>query len=137
MSDWEGVDAFFGALDRLEAAADRATKELVATASAKLVKRSQANFVGSHRRGEPHVGGPKPNIVTGQTRRSIRPDPITRYGRASYGTIVAPRVKWGRRLELGFKGSRGYPYFGPAARELEPEFRRDAADIWRKNMSSA
>ncbi len=139
-TDWQGVDAFFGKLDQLAEAADGATRELVATVSTQLVQKSQQNFIGAHRRGEPHVGGKFPNVVTGETRRSIRADPITRFGTADYGTSVAPHVLWGRRLELGFNGSRGYPYFIPAARAIRygagtAGFRQQALLIWERHMS--
>lgn len=130
MGDWVGVDDMFAFMDRFEQAADDATKQLVATASLRLVREAQGNFSGSHARGEPHVGGSKPNIVSGDLRRSIKADIITRYAKANYGTIVAPRMIYGRRVELGFQGSPAYPYFGPAATKLRPQFQRDAADIW-------
>lgn len=135
MSDWIGEDAMFAYLDKIEEAADKATKELIATASARLVREAQSNFSGAHARGEPHVGGSKPNVVSGDLRRSIKSDPITRYAKADYGTIVAPRMIYGRRVELGFQGSPAYPYFAPAAEKLQPQFERDAADIWSAAMS--
>ncbi|MGE0399946.1 MAG: hypothetical protein AB7T06_24740 [Kofleriaceae bacterium] len=135
-SSLEGVDAFFAALEKIERAADEAVREVVATASTLLVSEAQANFVGSHARGEPHVGGDKPNIVSGDLRRSIRADPITQYGKADYGTTVGPRMIYGRRVELGFNGSPGYPYFGPAVEKVRPEFERMAADIWQSKIGT-
>ncbi len=136
-SEWVGQEAFFAALDKIQRAADMATKEVVVNAETKLVRAAQGNFIGSHRRGEPHVGGNRPNVVTGTTRRSIRGDLLRRYGVADYGTTVAPRVKWGRRLELGWRGSPGYPFFQPAVEKVRPEIRRDAVDIWVKNIQRA
>lgn len=134
---WEGEEAFYAALDRIASAADAATKELVNVGSLTLTVAAKDNFIGSHRRGEPHVGGNRPNIVSGNLRRSIRSDPITRFGMADYGTSVAPRMIYSRAVELGFHGSPGYPYFGPAVDKTRPEFRRQAVEIWAKHMNRA
>lgn len=132
---WDGVSESDDALDKLEKLMDEAVKLIVARASTKLVAEAQANFQGSHRRGEPHVGGSKPNIVSGNLRRSIKADQITRFGDADYGTTVAPTMIYGRRVELGFKGSKKYPYFMPAVQKVDMQ--KIALDTWREYISRA
>jgi hypothetical protein len=136
-----GLREFEAALRRVEAGANQASKVAVAITAAKVEAEAKANFEGSHAKGDPHVGGNKPNVVTGQTRRSIRTDPIARYGLADYGTIVAPRVKWARRLELGWPSSdgtvghgvtRAFPYFAEPAKRGRDEFRTVAAEQWSR-----
>lgn len=132
---WEGVDDMDAALDVLFERAEDAVKAVVTKSSMILVRNAQANFEGSHRRGEPHVGGSKPNIVSGNLRRSIKADPVTKLGRGEYGTSVAPRMIYGRRVELGFKGSRAYPYFTPAVESSTEAIRQVGIDTWRQYMN--
>ena len=142
-----GLPEFQAALRRAEAGANAAARAAVAITGAKVEAEAKANFEGSHAAGEPHVGGNKPNVVTGQTRRSIRMDPIARYGLADFGTIVAPRVKWARRLELGWPQSmddgkvghgvtRPFPFFEEPARRAREEFRDVAAVQWTRYLRS-
>ena len=142
-----GLNEFMAALRRAEAGANAASRAAVAITGAKVEAEAKANFEGSHAKGEPHVGGNKPNVVTGQTRRSIRMDPIARYGLADFGTIVAPRVKWARRLELGWPAERDdgkvghgvtrpFPYFAEPALRARSEFRSIAAEQWSRYLRS-
>ena len=132
---WEGVGDMDAALDVLFERAEAAVKEVVAQSSMILVREAQGNFEGSHRRGEPHVGGDKPNIVSGNLRRSIKADPVRKLGRGEYGTSVAPRMIYGRRVELGFKGSRRYPYFTPAVDSSQEKIRQVGVAVWRQYMN--
>jgi hypothetical protein len=125
----------------VEAGANAAARKAVAEAAALAEAGAKQNFEGSHARGEPHVGGDKPNVVTGTLRRSIRADPIRRYGIADYGTVVAPRVAYARRVEKGYPGggdgpgqqaTRAFPYFEPAAHIAREQFRVIAAEQWRR-----
>jgi hypothetical protein len=105
MAEWDGLDAVLASIERVATQADMAAKAIVAQSAAVVEAKAKANFSGSHKKGEPHVGGDKPNIVTGTLRRSIRADPVTRRGVGDYGTTVAPRVIYARRVELGYSGT--------------------------------
>lgn len=133
-----GLHEFEAALKRVAFEADEAARVAVAKAAALAESKAKANFEGSHAAGEPHVGGDKPNVVAGTLRRSITTDPIRRYSLGDYGTVVAPRVAYARRVELGYPGSEGrghartraFPYFTPAAEDARREFRSIARDTW-------
>jgi hypothetical protein len=131
---WTGVNESDAALEALLRRADTAVREIVEKSSLLLVAAAQKNFSGSHRRGQPHVGGAAPNIVTGELRRSITADPVRKRGQADYATTVAPRMIYGRRVELGFQGSQGYPYFTPAVDTVIPQLEKLGARIWREHV---
>lgn len=133
MAPWEGMSAYDAAIERLSVKLDEAVRMVVVKTSMALVREAQSNFSGSHRRGEPHVGGNQPNIVSGNLRRSIKATPVTRFGRGDYGATVAPTMIYGRRVELGFRGSRKYPYFGPAVQKVD--MRKIATEVWRTAVS--
>lgn len=123
--DWLGIKEFQHAVEKATRKIDAETRLTVATLSSMLIKDAMANFEGAHKKNEPHVGGSKPNIVTGTLRRSIRNDGINRVGFGIYTTTVGPSTEYGRRVEMGFKGTDSagrtfaqpaYPYFGPAVR---------------------
>jgi hypothetical protein len=139
-----GLREFENALKRAEAGANEAARSAVAAAAAIAEAGAKKNFEGSHKRGEPHVGGDKPNVVSGDLRRSIRTDPIRRYSIGDFGTVVAPRMKYARRVELGWPsgdGTRGhqatrpFPYFAEPARRARDEFRALAAEQWRRYLT--
>lgn len=132
---WSGEQEFTSAIDRVISAADAAAREVVQTAAALLTREAQANFSGAHARGKPHVGGSKPNVVSGDLRRSIRPDPVVKRGDGDYATKVAPHMRYGRRVELGFKGSRKFPYFQPAVDKVAGGMQTTAVAVWKKHMS--
>lgn len=137
-----GVAEFERALKRVAAQADRAARRNVVEAAATLEKLAKAGFEGTHEKGKPHVGGDRPNVVTGALRRSIHHTPISRLGFALYSTEVGPSTVYARRVELGYAGSEGrghdptraFPYFSPAyaaTRELFPSI---AAHNWNRFM---
>ena len=136
MGDWVGVDAFLAGLKKVSAQADAASKTIVSKGGLLVTREAQANFEGSHKRGEPHVGGAKPNVVTGALRRSIRPDPVRPLGRFEYGTTVGPRLIYGRAVELGYQTRRAFPYFMPAALKAQPQLRELAATTWAEFLRS-
>lgn len=140
-----GLGEFLAALKRAEEQAGEASRDAVAQTAAMVEREAKANFSGSHRRGEPHVGGDKPNVVTGNLRRSIHADPIRRYSLAEYGTIIAPRAVYGRRVELGWPHSdgqrghgvtRAFPYFTEPAAKARREFPRIAEERWARYLRS-
>ena len=128
-----GLENLEKAVVRAGAQADAAAAANVKIASLTLVKDAQANFQGSHKKGEPHVGGNKPNIVTGNLRRSIMPDSLRHISMGAYTTNVGPTMKYGRRVELGMAPHGGaYPYFGPAAAKLRLEMAAVATANWAR-----
>jgi hypothetical protein len=130
--EWLGMKAVYDAIEKVGTQADAGAREIVAKSAAVMEAAAKANFSGSHKKGQPHVGGEQPNIVTGSLRRSIRSDPLTRYGPGDYGTRVGPRMIYGRRVELGLGGKGAYPFFNPAAKSSQPKFEAIAAEVWRK-----
>ena len=75
---------------------------------------------GTHKKGEPRSGGPGPNVVTGNLRRSI-----TTTARSGFGTYIAEvsaTMSYARHVELGgpnWKPGVTYPFLGPAATSLK------------------
>jgi hypothetical protein len=131
---WVGIPEFKAAAEKLAKQADVASRMILVQSASLVVRNAQENFVGSHRRNKPHVGGSKPNVVTGQTRRSIKFEGVVRVGLATYMTRVGPTVAWGRRLELGMNGKGAYPYFGPAVEKSRIQFPSIASSAWGAAM---
>ncbi len=136
-----GAAAVRAALNKAMVGADMASREITTKGAAIVEAAAKRNFEGSHARGEPHQGGDKPNVVSGDLRRSIRHEAVARLGVASYGTVVGPSVVYGRRIELGFLGqdSRGrkyhqppFPYFVPAVTSTAPQLQALAAATWSR-----
>lgn len=125
-----GYNEVQAALDRLAVKVDLATRQIVAKAAAMVEKEAKSNFSGSHKRNESHSGGSEPNVVTGDLRRSITATPVARTGVASYTAAVGPTAAYGRRVELGWNGSAGYPYFNPAVKTSRAKFGALAAATW-------
>lgn len=131
---WLGMDALFDGFKEMAARADAASKTIIAESSAVVIKNTQAQFQGSHKKGQPHEGGTQPNIVTGYLRRSIRGTSIVKTGIAQYETTVGPNAIYGRRIELGYGGSVAYPYFAPGVKESMPELAEIQARNYRKYL---
>lgn len=129
-----GLTELNAAIDRITAAAGEAAKSTVGTGAAMLTAAAQANFQGSHKKGEPHVGGTKPNVVTGYLRRSIRFTPPARLGMFEYSSQIGPTAVYGRAVELGYaaRNMRPHPYFDPAAREVTPRLQGIAVAAWAR-----
>lgn len=134
-ASWVGMEELQAAFMRAGAQVDAAAKANVAEASLRLIKDARDNFEGSHKKGQPHVGGSKPNVVTGNLRRSIMSDGLTHFAMGDYGTKVMPTVKYGRRVELGLAPTGAYPYFGPATAKLRNEIAAISAGNWAKHVT--
>ncbi|MBT2537195.1 HK97 gp10 family phage protein [Arthrobacter sp. ISL-69] len=132
--DWTGMDQLQAAFVRAGSQVDAAARANVTQASMILIKDAQGNFEGSHKKGQPHVGGSKPNVVTGNLRRSIMADGITHIAMGSYATTVGPTMRYGRRVELGLAPTGAYPYFGPAAADLRHQMGSIAAANWERHI---
>ena len=129
---WDGLKELGDWVAKQSTATDNAVKEAVAKASALTNKETQADFSGSHKAGQPHVGpnGGYPNVPRpgGNLKRSITADPIIRYGLADYGTSVGPRAVYARAIELGLRNAPSihYPFFVPGAQRAAKQF----SEIW-------
>jgi HK97 gp10 family phage protein len=135
---WIGIPEVISAIGRMEKKVDEAGRLTTIQVAAETEARAKANFHGSHKRGRPHVGGEKPNIVSGTLRRSIMFTPPARIA-GGYSTTVGPTTEYGRRVELGFKGTDSlgrrynqpaFPYFGPAVKETRVRAHEIAVTNW-------
>lgn len=97
------VDAsnFTEAIDALIARMDAATAVATSAAGNQLVSAAVGNFEGAHAVGFPHVGGTKPNTVTGNLQRSIKAQPVRSAGAYRYSVTVGPHAIYSRIIELG------------------------------------
>jgi hypothetical protein len=129
---WHGLEDLEKAVVRAGVQADAAARANTNLAAATLIRDAQNNFQGSHKKGQPHVGGDKPNVVTGNLRRSIMADSTKSFGMGIYSTQVGPTMKYGRRVELGLAPTGAYPYFGPAAAKLRAELGAIATANWAR-----
>lgn len=136
-----GLPEFEAALRKVAAGADEAARTAITQTAALVEKRAKENFVGAHTKRQAHVGGDKPNVVTGTARRGIRSGKVERHSLADYSLQVGPTARYSRRLELGWTdddGTRGhqvtraFPFFTPAVKDTGPEAREIAASTWRK-----
>lgn len=129
-----GVSEFRAAVAAMDAAISAGSREIVSLAAARVIADAQANFVGSHRKGAPHVGGDKPNVVSGTLRRSIRGDGMRMDALGSWTTRVGPQTVYARAIELGnpHSHSGAYPYFGPAVLKNRGLITAIAIGAWSK-----
>lgn len=125
-----GLSEINAAFDKIMAETAAASRAIVAESALVVEKKAKGNFSGVHKRGQPHVGGDQPNVVTGTLRRSIGNDGIHADGLTGASTRVGPRTIYGRRVELGYQGSKGYPYFSPAVRDTREEVLAIARRRW-------
>ena len=127
---WHGIAELTTSINAVISSADTVAKEIVAKGAAIIEREAKQNFVGAHPKGRPHVGGPFPNVVTKELRSSIYPTPIQSDGAHVWSTSVGPRKLYGRRVELGYNGSRGYPYFNPAVKTAMPMIQELHKTMW-------
>ncbi len=127
---WDGLTEFNASLGEFGERVQSAGQRIVVKAGALLIRNAQANFEGSHPKGQPHVGGDKPNVVTGYLRRSITMTPVIRTGIGEYSTTVGPTAIYGRAVELGLRNGMKYPYFQPAVELTQPLIAAIAEEEW-------
>jgi len=135
MIAWSGITEMKAAFDKIQKQGDDAAREVVTKAGALIESAAKNNFVGSHKYGTPRPANADPNrpmVVTGTLRRSITATPIERTGVGLYSVTVAPKTIYARRVELGYNGSRGYPYFSPAVRSSQNEIAALNRQVWSK-----
>lgn len=132
---WSGFGEVQAAFVRMGEGVDQAAKANMTEATAFLIKEAMANFEGAHKKGKPHVGGAKPNVVSGNLRRSIMADSTKHSGMGAYETTVGPTMKYGRRVELGLAPTGAYPYFGPAAAKTRTIMSAIATANWARYVT--
>lgn len=131
---WDGIPAFKEALDHIETNLDRASSAALVELAALAESKAKGNFQGSHAKGQPHVGGAMPNVVSGNLRRSIQRTAVLRTGPGDYMTRVFPSTVYARAVELGNPrtGSRAFPYFAPAMKVVRANANDILARAWSK-----
>lgn len=128
---WTGIPEFNAALDDLVARVDAASAAGIVKVAHLIEEQAKANASGR----------PGPNVVSGTLRRSIVLDPESPVRSGTGWTIsVGPSVLYGRRVELGFKGTDSlgrtftgtgkYPYFRPAVESVVPQIADVMRDAW-------
>ena len=98
---FEGVADTIAAIESLKARIEIATREATVAAGNTLQRKAVANFEGSHAPGEWHVGGSRPNTVSGDLQRSITVWPVVHEGLARYSIQINPTMIYSRLIELG------------------------------------
>lgn len=130
-ANWVGMDKSFAYFTETMVRAEAGAASLVTTSAHLVEKAAKANFDGSHKKGEPHEGGDKPNVVSGDLRRSIVVTRTTRTAFGEFSATVGPTMIYGRRVELGYGSiSRAFPYFEPGAETAHLGFGALAMRTW-------
>ena len=130
---WVGIKEVQRAFDKVSAEADEAAKYALRKVGADVVKKAMGNFEGSHAKGMAHVGGDKPNIVTGNLRRSIYMESPKREGgdwtiRVGFGAVYGMSVEFGNPRTH----SRAFPFFTPAVDASRPGWAGEMAAAYSK-----
>ncbi len=114
--DWTGMAEMKAALNDIHGNVGKANREGIISLASLVESGAKNNFAGAHRRGQPHVGGDKPNIVTGNLRRSIQRSPVVNTGDNDFMVQVYPTARYSRAVEMGNpkSNSRAFPYLAPA-----------------------
>lgn len=155
----DGVSDVVAALEIIKAKVDRATYVATDTSGRLLQSDARHNFQGAHAPGFHHIGGDKPNTVSGHLQGSIRfLTPTIKIGPGEYSNRSGPTAIYSRVIELGaridaktakylhwFDAQMGvdrfkksvvippYPYFIPARMSLAPKMQ----SIFYSNWSDA
>jgi len=117
-------DSVTKATKSIDEGARNARDEMMMT----LIQLSKEEIQGRRPKGEKATAGQPPMNRTGNLRRSIRGEKITK-GFGKYEAIVGPTIIYGRAVELGgnfaprsWKGTsamRGFPYMAPAFKKFQ------------------
>ena len=143
----DGLDAFKAGLDGLIARIDAATRVATGIGGHVIEANAKRQFEGNHPPGQPHIGGNKPNVASGTLYRSITlvppmPEPL---GLGIWRVSVAPTTKYGRRIELGFRGADSlgrrfnqppYPFMQPGLEQAIPILSTVFSDAWARALSA-
>jgi hypothetical protein len=119
--EFVGLAEFEAALDGLELAMVAATRIGLGKAGNRWIAQAQRNASGR----------PGPNVRSGNLRRGIGvTQQVRRWGAHGWEMHVGPTIIYSRRIELGYNGSRAYPFFEPAGKTSEPEMAADLYAAW-------
>lgn len=97
----EGLAPLLASLHSLKAREDAATRSATRDSGQRLVFDARSNFLGSHAPGFWHIGGARPNTVTGTLQASILSTSVVSTGPGRYSTRVGPHAIYARVIELG------------------------------------
>ncbi len=134
----KGLSGSLDAIKAMKAGLNDAAQRITTRSAAVIEGQAKRNFIGSHAKGDPHVGGSEPNVVTGYLRRSITHTPAVQVG-WSWRSTVGPTAIYGRRIELGYTGggsgrghqtTRPFPYLGPTASQTTAQLTAIAYEEW-------
>lgn len=90
-----------------------------------------------------HLEGDQPHIRTGNLARSIQTH-AAKVGAGKWQSATYPGMAYGRRVELGFRGTDSlgrrfnqppYPYLEPGFQKALPELRELATRLWGETAS--
>lgn len=131
---WVGVREVEAAFTKVAADADAVAVSALQKVGADVVKRAMNDFSGSHAKGERHVGGAMPNIVTGNLRRSIHMEKPERLGVGDWKIMVGFGTVYGMAIEFGNPrtGAPAYPFFTPAVEASQPSWAGTMASEWSR-----
>jgi len=114
------LDDVLRAIGNLGSNVEQGAKIGIGRAGLAVERQAKLNAnTGTHKKGQPRSGGPGPNVVTGNLRRSINTS--VRYGFGTYIAIVGASMVYARAVEKGsptWKSGVKYPYLEPAALSL-------------------
>jgi len=114
------LDDVLRAIGNVGSDVERGAKIGIGRAGLAVERQAKLNAnTGTHKKGQPRSGGPGPNVVTGNLRRSINTS--VRYGFGTYIAIVGASMEYARAVEKGsprWKSGVKYPYLEPAALSL-------------------
>ena len=130
-AEWQGLLELSAAIDKAVHGSEYVARDIVAKSGAIVEREAKQNFKGSHKKGSPHVGGSFPNVVTGDLRASIYPSPVTNDGKGVWSLSIGPRKNYGRSVELGYNGTRPFPYFEPAVKSSMLQIEELHKTMWR------
>lgn len=157
---FSGLPDLLTAIESMKTRIDAATGRATSQGGQSIVNEAKANFIGSHPVGFPHVGGPTPNVVTGNLKRSIRTQTLQPLGQGKYRITAGPTAIYGRIIELGgtitpkdahmlsWIGASGrrvfakkvvippYPYFRPGYLTALSKMNEIFTSAWRKALTS-
>lgn len=99
---FDGVSSLIAAIEAIKPRIDAATRAATKETGNRLQTDARANFSGSHAPGWHHVGGDKPNTVSGHLQQSIMfLRPVTQTAPGRYTTKIGPTAIYSRVIELG------------------------------------
>lgn len=136
--------AFVRQVDMILEALDTATIKIVTDSANLVAAKAKSEFAGQHPRGTPKTVLDRPQSISGNLKNSIHLVGTPTNIRAGvWSAKVAPTMIYGRRIELGFRGTdslgrnynqRAYPYMEPALRKANDLVQAIAEGAWAEAL---